>query len=168
MDHATKMPEIREINDDEYDFLTDMLREAVFYPDPLKMPEKMIELEPVFTNYFDNFGRAGDFAFVLVIDARLSGAVWTRLYTEESHYYGFVDEKTPELGIAVKKEWRDRGFGRLMIEKLIEKLSNEGFAQVSLSVDKRNRAVKLYERMDFRIFSESENSCTMVKSTEKQ
>jgi len=157
--------EIREIQSDEYPFLHDMLREAIFFPDLSKKEEKLAELESVLDHYFDSFGeRSGDIAFVLVTESGLSGAVWVRVYTDLNRSYGFVDGKTPELGIAIKDEWRNRGLGEQMINALLEKLSDESFDQVSLSVDKRNRAKALYERMGFCIFSETENSCTMVKT----
>lgn len=159
------MIKIREIHTTEHPFLHEMIREAIFFPDLSKKAEKLAELERVLEGYFDAFGgRYGDVAFVLVTESGLSGAVWVRVYTDANRSYGFVDGKTPELGIAIKEEWRSRGIGERLINAIIQKLSNDGFDQVSLSVDKRNPAMRLYERMGFGIFSETENSCTMVKS----
>jgi len=140
-----------------------MLREAIFFPDPSKKEEKLAELEPIFANFFDDFGKTGDVAMVLVTDDGLSGAVWTRLYTQEKHSFGFVDETTPELGIAVKEKYRDKGIGAEMIERLLKKLADEGFDNVSLSVDRRNPAAKLYERLGFIIHSEDKTSYIMLK-----
>jgi len=158
------MFKIREIESHEVPFLSEMIRVAIFFPDLSKKDEILEEFDPMLSAYFDGFGRRGDHALVLETKNGLGGAVWARLYEEANRSYGFVDERTPELGIALHDEFRDRGLGEQLINSMIEKLASEGFEQVSLSVDKRNRAKALYERMGFRIFSETENSCTMLKT----
>jgi ribosomal protein S18 acetylase RimI-like enzyme len=158
------MYKIREIDASEIPFLSEMIRVAIFFPDLSKKDEILEEFDPMLSAYFDGFGRAGDHALVLETENGLDGAVWVRLYEEANRSYGFVDERTPELGIALREEWRDRGIGEQLINAMIDKLAREGFKQVSLSVDKRNRAMALYERMGFHIFSETDNSCTMLKT----
>lgn len=157
------MFKIREIEPSEYPFLSEMIRVAIFFPDLSKKEEILQEFDPMLSAYFDGFGRTGDHALVLDAENGLGGAVWVRVYQEANRSYGFVDENTPELGIALHEEWRDRGIGEKLINEMIEKLVSEGFKQVSLSVDKRNRAKALYERMGFCIYAETENSCTMLK-----
>ena len=46
--------------------------------------------------------------------------------------------------------------------------SKQNVEKISLSVDKRNRAIRLYERYNFKIFSESETAFTMVKVIKQQ
>lgn len=158
------MFEIREIKPGEDEFLREALYEAVYLPENKPRPPKSVLDEPLFANYYKNFGRRGDFAFVLVDDGELIGAVWTRLFDKENASYGFLDEETPELSIAAFEKYRGQGFGRQLLEKLFEKLKREGFAQVSLSVDKRNRAVNLYRKIGFELIAEEGNALTMAKT----
>ncbi len=159
---------IREIRPDEHYFLREMLEQAIYFPDESRKQEKLLELEPVLSKYFENFGRAGDIAFVAVDGNELIGAIWTRLFAKEKGSYGFVDEHTPELSMAVIEHFRGQGIGNSMISRLIERLRAKGFKQVSLSVDQRNRALNLYKRCGFDAFSEERNALTMLKLIDKQ
>lgn len=161
------MVEIREIDISEHDFLNEMLREAAFFPDPSKKIEKLAELEPILTSYFENFGQPGEIALVVVTADGLSGAVWTRRFKKERNSHGYIDDETPELGIAIKEQLRNQGVGTEMIRAIIGRLADQGFARVSLGVDKRNPAARLYERLGFQVHSEAETSYTMVKHLER-
>jgi len=77
--------------------------------------------------------------------------------------YGFVDESTPELSMAIEPTFRGKGHGRVLVEKLINKLRDQGYSQLCLSVDKQNRAVNLYQHLGFSVVSEEETSYTMLK-----
>ena len=157
------MFEIREIKPDEHDFLREMLYEAIYFADENARLPKTIVNKPPLSKYIDKFGRRGDFALVLINENKLVGAVWSRLFTENEKSYGFIDERTPELSIAVLEKFRKRGFGGLMIQKLSEKLKSENFGQISLSVDKQNRAVNLYLRLGFEVVTEKGTAFTMLK-----
>ncbi|MEP7077110.1 MAG: GNAT family N-acetyltransferase [Acidobacteriota bacterium] len=160
------MIEIREIKTSERPFLDEMLREAAYFPDPSKKEEKLAELKPVLENYFENFGREGEVAFVAVTSDGLGGAAWTRRFSKDNKSHGYVDDETPELGIALKEPLRNQGFGTLLITTIVGELSASGFSKVSLSVDKRNPAVRLYERLGFQVHAEGSNFYTMVKHLE--
>lgn len=157
------MIEIREIKPFEYDFLREMLYEAIYVPVGSEKPSEAIVNSPHFLKYCDNFGRKSDIGLVLTDEDILVGAVWTRTFSEAEAGYGFVDEKTPELSIAIREKYRNRGLGGLMIQKLFEKLRSEGFEKLSLSVDKRNEAVNLYKRIGFEVISEEGTAFTMLK-----
>lgn len=158
------MTEIRELKENEYQFLSEMLFEAIYFPDKNQKLPKSIIFEPHISKYFENFGRYGDFAFVLTRENDLVGAIWTRLFSEADKSYGFVEEETPELSMAVKEAWRNKGFGSRLIEKLFEKLKTSGFKKVSLSVDKRNRAaVNLYRKFGFEMLVEKGTAYKMIK-----
>jgi ribosomal protein S18 acetylase RimI-like enzyme len=157
------MFEIREIKPGEHEFLFEMLYEAIYIPDgEEKLPRSVVD-EPYLSKYVDDFGRQGDLAFVLTNEDQLVGAIWIRLFSEEEKSYGFVDASTPELSMALKENYRGSGFGTQLIETVFSKLKNDGVEKISLSVDKQNRAVRLYRRVGFEIFSEEGTAYTMVK-----
>jgi ribosomal protein S18 acetylase RimI-like enzyme len=137
-------------------FLRDMLRHAFYWrfsdPDGGDLPV---------SRYVDAWGRPGD-ASVIALDAGSPvGAAWYRLFKRAAPGYGFVDEATPELAIAVVPSKRGGGFGRELLSALIERARGEGFEALSLSVEPQNPALKLYERFGFRKVGESGGAWTM-------
>ncbi len=63
--------------------------------------------------------------------------------------YGFVDDSTPEVGIAVVSELRGRGVGGALLRALMAAARSRGFGALSLSLERGNPAVHLYERHGF-------------------
>lgn len=155
--------EIRPIAESEHEFLFDLVYEAAYIHEGMERPPKSFVHEPHVSRYVENFGREGDIAFVLVNESELVGGIWCRLFSEECSGYGFVDESIPELGMAVFDPHRGQGSGTKLMHTLIESLRVAGFARVSLSVDKRNPALRLYERFGFEVVREKGNAITMVK-----
>jgi ribosomal-protein-alanine N-acetyltransferase len=76
------------------------------------------------------------------------------------------------VSVAVKKEWRKRGIGRRLIEKLLENFKKEGMKIVFLHVREENReAINFYQALGFKIrelvenyYSNGENAYLMEKS----
>jgi GNAT superfamily N-acetyltransferase len=156
--------EIRPIRPEEHYFLREMLEEAAYFPDPSLREQKLKEIEPTLSSYFENFGTKGDVALVAESsEGDLLGAVWTRLFDRQLRGHGFVDEETPELGIALTEPYRNRGIGSLLIERISDELVKLGFKRVCLGVDGRNPAVALYTRIGFRVHSRGVNAVVMVK-----
>ncbi|MHB8259834.1 MAG: GNAT family N-acetyltransferase [Bacteroidia bacterium] len=68
-----------------------------------------------------------------------------------------VEEKQPNLftktiwlGIAVSESQKGRGFGKLMIDRLLYFAKENAITQIKLSVDNNNTAaIKLYEKVGF-------------------
>ncbi|MBC8153700.1 MAG: GNAT family N-acetyltransferase [Bacteroidetes bacterium] len=158
------MVEIRRIRADEYDFLWKMLHQAIYSPAQI-LPESIV-YEPSLARYAASFGKNGDYGFVLSADSRLVGAAWTRLLTGSSRGYGFVDESTPELSMAIEPIFRGKGYGQELVSKLIKELQDHGYAQLSLSVHKQNRAINLYQRLGFKVVCEDKTTYTMLKKIE--
>ena len=76
--------------------MRDMLRHAYYW----RWADPELEDLPV-GRYVDRWGRPGDTAVVLIERFRPVGAAWYRLFKSSAPGYGFVDEQTPELTIAV-------------------------------------------------------------------
>ena len=93
------------------------------------------------------------------------GAAWYRLFERSRPGYGFVDERTPELAIAVVPNARGKGIGAALLDALTERARAEGHAAISLSVDRENAgAIALYERYGFERVGEEDDSVTMLAS----
>ena len=63
--------------------------------------------------------------------------------------YGFVDEETPELTIAIVPSRRGRGLGEQLLSALLDRARADGYGEVSLSVEPDNPAIRLYEHHGF-------------------
>lgn len=157
---------IRKGTKDDHPFLDRMLREAANWSgsDEVDLDEVMStrEVSVILTGW----GRPGDTAVIAESeDDRPLGAAWYRFYTAESHSYGFVDEETPEIAIAVEKAYRGNGIGTSLLERLIDEARSQKVQKLSLSVDRTNPAVRMYGRAGFvNIDGESEDHWTMVLS----
>jgi ribosomal protein S18 acetylase RimI-like enzyme len=113
--------------------------------------------------YVKAWGRPGDTAVIAINDGFPVGAAWYRLFSAKQPGYGFVDERTPELAIAVVPNARGMGAGGALLEALLARARADGHPAISLSVDKFNDgAIRLYERHGFERVSESDDSVTMV------
>jgi ribosomal protein S18 acetylase RimI-like enzyme len=112
--------------------------------------------------YVKAWGRRGDTAVIALVDGFPVGAAWFRLFNPGSPGYGFIDERTPELAIAVVPNARGKGVGSALISSLLEKAKAEGFADISLSVDRHNKgAIALYEQHGFQQVDETDDSLTL-------
>jgi ribosomal protein S18 acetylase RimI-like enzyme len=143
-------------------FLRDMLHHAYYWRenDPLAA-------DPV-ARYVVNFGRHGDAAVIAIEDHRRVGAAWYRLFSGDEPGFAFVDEATPEATIAVVPSMRGRGIGSQLLTGLLDRARSEGFAAVSLSVEKANPSIKLYERYGFQAVREEGDTVVMRAPLEQQ
>src|SRR5207253_3247859 len=110
----------------------------------------------------DGWGRPGDLAVVAEERGRPVGAAWVRLFPADRPGFGFVGERIPELSIADEPDHRRRGLGLALLTALIQEALSAGFPAISLSVERDNPALHLYERCGFRIISSPPGTFTMV------
>lgn len=135
---------------DDRRFLAAMLYEAAAWrPGPRPAPAEVLA-EPANARYVAGWGRAGDFGLVAVAeDGERLGAAWYRLFSATEPGYGFVDEETPEVSIAVRPGSRRRGIGTALLGELSAHAAQAGFSALSLSVEVDNPAGRLYRRLGF-------------------
>jgi ribosomal protein S18 acetylase RimI-like enzyme len=138
-------------------FLRDMLRHAYYW----RADEAFEDEEPL-SRYVMGWGRPGDTALVAIDGTNRVGAAWYRLFTSEHPGFGYVDDETPELAIAVVPSRRGKGLGSTLLEALMGRARDEGYAQLSLSVEADSPAIELYRRQGFEQVSESDHSWTML------
>jgi GNAT superfamily N-acetyltransferase len=161
--YKPKAPYIRELEVYTYPFLEDFLFEAMYVPEGSSPIDKSIIFQPELYSYVKDFGQEHDLGFIIESDSKPVGAVWTRLFTDEQKGYGFVDNETPELSMAINSEFRNQGYGTQLLEKMLLKLQELGYKKVSLSVDKRNFAYQLYLKFGFQDHQIDGNTVAMVK-----
>jgi ribosomal protein S18 acetylase RimI-like enzyme len=136
-------------------FLRDMLHHAYYWR----------ERDPGSTamRYVRAWGRPGDTAVIALEDGFPVGAAWYRLFPTAEPGYGYVDERTPELAIAVVPSKRGHGIGDALLRSLLDKARQAGYPSLSLSVDSQNAgAIRLYERHGFQRTDDDGESLTMV------
>jgi ribosomal protein S18 acetylase RimI-like enzyme len=133
---------IRPAGAQDLPFLRDMLRHAYY---ARWGNEADVPLE----RYVAGWGRPGDVALVSIDEFQPVGAAWYRLFESGEPGYGFVDEQTPELTIAIVPSRRGRGLGEELLTSLLERARDAGYDQVSLSVEPDNPAIRLYEQHGF-------------------
>jgi GNAT superfamily N-acetyltransferase len=157
---------IREGTIEDLSFLKQMLYEAIFWhPKAERAPMDEIFSVPEIKNIISGWmEQDGDFALIAENEKNESlAAVWYRFWTKENSSFGFIDESTPELGIAVLSEYRNLGLGRMLLTRILQHIKNNGLKQVSLSVDPKNHAKSLYNKFGFIKVGESGTSWTMLK-----
>ena len=118
------------------------------------------------TRYVDNWGRPGDLALIAHETGNRVGAAWFRLFPASEPGYGFVDEQTPELSIAVVPSRRRHGLGQELMDGLLAAARAEGHQAVSLSVEADSPAVAFYERNGFERVRDADGGVVMRKRLE--
>jgi ribosomal protein S18 acetylase RimI-like enzyme len=135
-------------------FLRDMLRHAYYWRE--RVPGSLV------SRYVRAWGRPGDTAVIAIAGGFPVGAAWYRVFTAAEPGYGFVDERTPELAIAVVPSKRGHGIGDDLLTALQEQARAAGYERISLSVEPGNPARKLYERHGFEVVEAGDEAWTMV------
>ena len=128
-------------------FLWAMLLQAAHAGDEVATPDDLRSI-PELARYVEGWGRPGDVGVVASVEGRPVGAAWVRRLVGEEAGYGWVDDATPELAIAVEPGLEGRGVGTALLERLLADLAGTVPA-VSLSVRADNPARRLYTRLGF-------------------
>lgn len=150
---------IRELKQNEINLLDTFLYEAIFIPEGVQAPSKDIIEYPDLQIYVADFGKKkDDVCYVAEVDGRVVGAVWTRIIND----YGHVDDTTPSLSISLLKEYRNLGIGTELMKQILLTLKEREYKQVSLSVQKINYAVNMYEKIGFEVARENEDDYIMI------
>lgn len=112
--------------------------------------------------YHAGWGRPGDRGIVAEVEGHPVGASWSRIFTADDHGYGFVDEATPELTLAVAESHRRLGIGRTLLSALLVQARLDHVTAISLSVEHDNPARRLYELSGFTPVGEVGGAATML------
>lgn len=153
------MINIRNIHPQEIPVLDDFLYEAIFIPQGVEPPPRSIIEQDDLQVYVRGFGDdPHDHCLVAEVDGKIAGAVWVRIMDD----YGHLDSQTPSLAISLYKEYRGQGIGTQLLHQMMDLLRKEKYAQVSLSVQKENYALRMYQKAGFKIVEDRGEEVLMV------
>ena len=142
---------IRKIRPEEHDLLREFLYQAIYLPEGMEPPPRSVVDLPELQVYIADFGtRPGDHGLVAEVEKKVIGAAWCRIMAD----YGHIDNDTPSLAISLLPEYRGLGIGTRLLNDLLLLLQEHGYLRASLSVQKGNPALRLYQRTGFRIVAE--------------
>ena len=151
---------IRPLDKEEYPLLEGFLYEAIFIPEGVDPPPRDIIQLPELQVYIKDFGSGeADICMAAERGGKIVGAAWSRLMDD----YGHIENGVPSLAIAVYVEYRGQGVGTDLMNALLDELRARGYAKVSLSVQKANRAAGLYRRLGFVTVDETDEEYLMIK-----
>ena len=150
---------IRKIRLEEHVLLREFLYHAIYLPQGVEPPSQSVIDLPELQVYIADFGtRPGDHCIVAEAAGKVVGAAWCRIMAD----YGHIDNDTPSLAISLLPEYRGLGIGTRLLNDLLLLLQEHGYLRASLSVQKENPALRLYQRTGFHIVAERETEYVML------
>ncbi|MCM3905892.1 MAG: GNAT family N-acetyltransferase [Pyrinomonadaceae bacterium] len=156
---------IRQLSHSDQSILWEMLYQSLHVAEGEQAFAREVIYSPELRRYVEGWGRPGDLGFAATEKSggEVVGAAWLRMFTEDEPGYGYVNDHTPELGMAVMPHQRGQGVGSSLLIHLLESAATVYYS-VSLSVSADNPAVRLYKRVGFEQVSINGGSLTMIKS----
>jgi ribosomal protein S18 acetylase RimI-like enzyme len=156
--------DLRPATSDDLELLKRALFEAVSWnPERELPPYEFVIAHPELARYQESWGRKGDLGVIAERQGEAVGASLCRLFTPEDHGHGYVDDKTPELAVAVWADHRGEGIGTRLMSAIEDAARDAGCSQISLSVDADNPARRLYERLGYATLTVDEGGVRMLK-----
>ncbi len=154
---------VRDALGTDEEFLREMQYQSIFVPpgEP-PVPSSLVDSDEL-ARYYRGFGdRVGDVGRIAELGSgRPVGAAWVRQLIGADPGFGYVDDRTPEVVVAVTEEHRGRGIGTALLTSLFDDVP-----RCCLSVDARNPALRLYESLGFKVHATDGQSLTMLRKKE--
>jgi len=142
------MLQFRPLLQSDQSILWHWLHVALWDPPPAPLRPLSVLENPGVRMYAEGWGKTTDVGMVAVVDGQDAGACWMRLISG-GHGLGYVDEATPQLGIALEPQFQHRGLGKPLMRATLAAAWEHGFQQVSLTVHPENPAISMYEACGF-------------------
>jgi ribosomal protein S18 acetylase RimI-like enzyme len=148
---------IRPLTQEDEPFLWQMLYEAAHLEKEGNLTVQDAINNPDLAKYVKNWGRKDDSGFIAILETSNQpvGSAWLRLLTGENKGYGYVDDQTPELAIAILPQHRNKGIGTQLLTHLLA-AAQTSYSSISLSIRSTNPALSLYKRFGFEVVLGSE------------
>jgi ribosomal protein S18 acetylase RimI-like enzyme len=131
-------------------FLWEMLFEAAHLAEDGETSVQAAMNNPQLAKYVRNWGQKNDLGFG-AIDLETQqkiGAVWLRLFPNTDRGYGYINDRIPELAIAILPPYRGQGIGTRLLLHLLNTVKDL-YPTISLSVRTDNPVLQLYRRLGF-------------------
>lgn len=131
--------------------LWDIFHVALWDPPPAPPRPREVLDRPDVRIYAEHWGeREGDVGVAGEVPGHrgLIGACWMRSL-RDGQGMGYLDDETPQLGIALFPEFQHRGYGEPLMRAALEAARAHGYRRVSLTVHPGNPAASLYRRCGF-------------------
>jgi ribosomal protein S18 acetylase RimI-like enzyme len=162
--HAAGPFALRPLTVADQDFLWEMLYQSLYVPAGAPPFPRQVLGDAKIARYVRDWGRPGDCGVIAMDADQPIGAAWARCLTSAEPGFGYVDDQTPELGIAIMPAYRGKGIGTAVLEQLLTTLADQ-CAAVSLSVSHDNPALQLYTRLGFVVLGEDAGGSFIMKKT---
>lgn len=145
-------------------FLADMVVEAVNWRQGGVRPRHEVIAHPDHSRYLSGWMRPTDAGFIAVdANDQAVGAAWYRMMPRADPGFGYTGSGVPELIIGVRPIWRAHGVGRSLLQHLCGQARAQGFARISLSVERGNFAYTLYRSEGFALTQPGGARDVMIK-----
>lgn len=157
------VPVLRMATMEDGPFLCEMLYEAAVPPDTQRPPLEEVLVQPRNARFVEGWGRPGDLGVVAEEGGKPVGAAWIRLHTGEEFAPGYKGDAVPQLAIGLVPSARGIGWGRKLLDRLLDEARSMGLGEVQLTVGLANvPAVRLYRRAGFSILASDAKSARMI------
>ena len=143
---------LRKSLDNDFDFIREMLYEAVFWRESGTKPtfEEGLAYPDVAKAIKDWGKHDGDTAVIATVDSKPVGAAWFRYWSDSNTIRGYYDENVPVAVIGLHGDYRHQGIGKKMMQWLVDYAKNNSIDKISLAVTKDNYAINLYRQQGFK------------------
>jgi ribosomal protein S18 acetylase RimI-like enzyme len=141
---------LRRMVAEDQSLLWDIFHVALWDPPPATLRPRSVLDQPTARIFAENWGRVGDVGLVALsedVSVPMGGA-WMRLLTNGAGL-GYVDDETPQLGIALFAPYQRKGFGTPLMRGTLSAAKAYGYRQVALTVHPENPAIAMYEKSGF-------------------
>jgi len=131
--------------------LWDLLHIALWDPPPAPLRPREVLDSPHVRIYAERWGAPGDVGVVghASPGGPAMGACWMRV-VQDRQGLAYVDDATPQLGIALFPQYQRRGYGEPLMRAALDAAVASGHRRVALTVHPQNPAIAMYERCGFR------------------
>lgn len=141
----------RPLTPDDQALLWEALHVALWDPPPAPLRPREVLDVPGVRIYAEHWGRDGDVgvAGLLETEPEPIGACWMRM-TENRQGLAYVDDETPQLGVALFEAFQRKGYGKPLMLAALDAAREYGYSRVSLTVHPENPAIALYVKCGFK------------------
>lgn len=113
--------------------------------------------DPYLSKWLNGWPKSNEFGAIAQIGNRPVGACWARQFAGPDPALAiYIDDRTPEIAVAVMPEARGRGIGEALVKTMCDKARQRDRAGLCLTVRSNNPAIRLYERLGFEYVAEAE------------